>query len=581
MCEVGAGTRLSRILLRRLCAAVLSVALSACDIASPPVPAASFTLAGQSLRLGVTDALNKVFADPPHEFNGAFSPSQLSLALARNESESLQLVLWPDNGMDGVDVLVDGPATAGLEVSIRPVGFVNMVATKRPESRGGWHPDVLLDNQSLTLHAGQPQPVLVTVHAGGDLAAGIYHRQLRVRFAGEELTIPLAIEVWDFTLPLKGALKAGNLFSWPTLDAMWPSALGYEKLGAAAREKLFLDIADLGFRNRLPPTFFMVNGLSSWNWQGQGNTTTAFPVYDDGVFNAVRTGRLLDYMLAKGANHFFIALTGNIFRPDNAALVRQRKSVLANYLAEYGAYLAAKGLTDMAYIYGIDEPWDAAVDDAKRTFTLVDAHTDASIRFLQNTNQNNSRILDELAGSFDAIDINLGWYHVNNLAHKRRRQPQVFKEAWWNVNFWPDTHPNLFLEYPLSDARVIGSMSFRFEIQGFEYWQLFYAKAMNNYHPVAADEFRVGWDVNEKSLDGNLIYPGENYKIYSSLRLEALRDGFEDYEYLSLLRTLAPQHPLLKVPLVKSIGEFERSAVAIEDYRRQLASAVIGLKNSL
>jgi hypothetical protein len=35
--------------------------------------------------------------------------------------------------------------------------------------------------------------------------------------------------------------------------------------------------------------------------------------------------------------------------------------------------------------------------------------------------------------------------------------------------------------------------------------------------------------------DGHLIYPGPNGTALSSLRLEALRDGMEDYEYVRLL----------------------------------------------
>ena len=44
------------------------------------------------------------------------------------------------------------------------------------------------------------------------------------------------------------------------------------------------------------------------------------------------------------------------------------------------------------------------------------------------------------------------------------------KEIWWAVCVWPDEHPNMFVEYPLMDARTIGWMTFKYGVAGFEYW---------------------------------------------------------------------------------------------------------------
>lgn len=38
---------------------------------------------------------------------------------------------------------------------------------------------------------------------------------------------------------------------------------------------------------------------------------------------------------------------------------------------------------------------------------------------------------------------------------------------------------------------------------------------------------------------GNYVYPGKDGRILPSLRLENLRDGVEDYEYLVLLKKLS------------------------------------------
>ncbi len=52
---------------------------------------------------------------------------------------------------------------------------------------------------------------------------------------------------------------------------------------------------------------------------------------------------------------------------------------------------------------------------------------------------------------------------------------------------------------------------------------------------------RGGWIANtflDYNGDGYLLYPDKDGKPLSSIRLECLRDGFEDYEYLALLKKL-------------------------------------------
>jgi hypothetical protein len=90
--------------------------------------------------------------------------------------------------------------------------------------------------------------------------------------------------------------------------------------------------------------------------------------------------------------------------------------------------------------------------------------------------------------------------------------------------------------------------------------------------------------------DGHLIYPGADLKPYSSIRFEALRDGFEDYEYLALLEArlalleslgghdnlVASLLPLLNVPgdLCGTDISFTSDPARLAAYRLQLADAI-------
>lgn len=532
------------------------------------------------LKVGITHAQNKVFPEKPYGFDGRFEGGAY-IELAGNEYEAVQLVLFPGRSETVIVKVGDlrpqsGNAVirASGDIDVKVVGYVNLVDVKVPtESRRGWHPDPLLNNQPVELRAERPQAFLITVHARAVTPPGDYRGGITVTAGRRQMSIPLQVRVWDFVLPDVSRFKTTVLADWATPDDMWPMAMGYPRLTDEARMRHMLRLADLGFRNRLAPTAYLANGLRSWNWRGQGDTRPAYPTHDNGVFNAGRTAGLIRYMLAKGANHFFVGVTSDIYAIDE--LTASRESALRRYLEDYRAFLDAHGLLDKAYIYGVDEPWGEAVGHARKTYAFVKANGGRGIRYLQNTNQNNKHIIGDLSGFFDTLDINLGWYGETGLGEYRHSHAEALPEVWWNVNLWPDSHPNLFLEYPLTDARIIGPMSYKFGIQGFEYWDVLAKTGIGNYHPLSADELLVDWRVDKHSLDGTLVYPGEHHEIYSSLRYESLRDGFEDLEYLYLLESLDPGNPLLNVPIVKSLNEYATDPQAILAFRREVARAIL------
>jgi len=544
--------------------------------AEPVAEAAGF-------KVGFTASFEKIFLEPPIGFTGDFG-DRAEVSLARGETEAVQLVLFPEEDVAGASIQVGGlvgPGGATIpreEIEVSVVGYVNLLEAKTEGGRTGWHPDPLLPNQPVDLAAGTPQPYLIAVRAEPGTPPGIYEGPITIESAaGASVERVFAATVWDVTLPSTPRFKTANLSTWRLPDTMWPRSLGFPEFDDETRMRHMLHVADLGFAYRLPPTVFLANGLTSFNGGGRGETDYGFPTHDltgDGrrVFNAERTDRLLDYMLDRGANHFFLAVTSNVFRPPGNARARQDR--LVAYLRDYRTHLRRRGLLDMAYVYNIDEPWGVAVEHAKQTYDLIRDRVGTDLRVMQNTNQNNRRIVGELLGHFDVLDINLGFYDVMWIDGYRKADPEALDEVWWNLNIWPDTHPNLFLEYPLVDARIVGPMSYAYGIDGFEYWQLLWPPGIGNYHPIARDELRVRWDVDRHSLDGSLIYPGVGYEIYPSLRLASLRDGFEDLELLYLLEDVSPQDPLLDVPIVKGLSEYTGAPDELLDFRRRVAEAI-------
>ena len=79
------------------------------------------------------------------------------------------------------------------------------------------------------------------------------------------------------------------------------------------------------------------------------------------------------------------------------------------------------------YLYNIDEPWGDAVKHAKKIYRLVKKRYGYNINVMQNTNQNNDRILGKFLNHFEAIDINLGFYNITELQNYRNKKKGIKK----------------------------------------------------------------------------------------------------------------------------------------------------------
>ena len=209
------------------------------------------------------------------------------------------------------------------------------------------------------------------------------------------------------------------------------------------------------------------------------------------------------------------------------------------------------------------------------------------VRILQCLNEPEG--VKELTGFADVFDIYFAQYHKSGVAESQKKGAEV----WLGVCCYPSDHPNLFIDYPLLDARVMPWICWKYKVNGLEYWSTTHWGTGNN---RKGDRWpKVPWVANafgNYNGDGYLLYPGPDGVPYSSLRLEALRDGFEDYEYLWTLNSLLKQATdakqggsavetagkLLTLDgMVKESGSYETDYAKYPDYRRQIAKSIVEL----
>jgi hypothetical protein len=131
----------------------------------------------------------------------------LSLRVARNEWEAVQLVVAPNEALTNVTVeaaeLVYGKNKIPADhVQILRVGYVPVARrTDRTGVVAAWPDPLLPQDAPATLEAGRHQPYWIRVKAPKGIPAGIYRGSVTVQAEGVKVSTGLNVEVYDFDLP--------------------------------------------------------------------------------------------------------------------------------------------------------------------------------------------------------------------------------------------------------------------------------------------------------------------------------------------------------------------------------------------
>lgn len=116
------------------------------------------------------------------------------------------------------------------------------------------------------------------------------------------------------------------------------------------------------------------------------------------------------------------------------------------------------------------------------------------------------------------------------------------------------------MDYPTIEARLLTWMTYGCEADGLLYWHVNWWG--DNQVIDWQSPYIDGWESTRfggMTGDGTLTYPTSAGPV-SSIRLENIRDGLEDYDYLSLLADAKGRDEAMKhvASLVKSMTEFTR-----------------------
>lgn len=428
---------------------------------------------------------------------------------ARNENEPFQLVIRPVSSWQNVSLEFSDLTGAGTiqktNITYYRVEYVNITETTNKLSIGrlGWTPDPLPPETSSDLPGGQNSPFWINVFVPGTAMPGMYAGLIDIKKDGIPVErINFQLEVWDFAIPVKRCIEVFGISpgsSQFVSERRISSNFGYMGIdinrssGVVNIDTSDFDTAGSSYINKLGNNAFIYPGTG---WISTGGTHR----WPSGA-----AWRGIPYFRDEGKNTLnpeFVNLYGQMIRKTSE-------------------YLKSKGWLKNAFVYIIDEVYDADSEEkVARIFELIKS-IDPEIRIAW-TGSHGSGSLNGLVSLW--------------IIHEDLYDPVIHKEKKnAGEDYWIYNNARMLIDYHYMRVRSYLWHLWNYQIDGTEFWSM--TRWVNG-------DPRNNPNNGGRNGDGFLLYPPKQpstIPVISSIRLELLREGIEDYEYLCMLKTLLDQ----------------------------------------
>lgn len=542
----------------------------------------------------VTETRHVLRSEPPGDGPAA------RVAAARNEWVSLQILVRSNEPVKAIRVEsgeLRGPGGAVLRASdsrlYRQHQFHIESGTYRNDAfKPDWYPDPLIPFERpgagkkleaarlvavpFDLPANETHGFWVDLHVPTEIPAGEYRGIYRVTAdGGNSLEIPVTLAVWNFTLP-----------QTPTLTTAFGSP-------AQRMRSYYGRRADAG---REPPP-------SDW----QAVEEQCAQLLSEHRFNATPPADMLR-PVAQPDGSFQIpseqtqALRRFVDRYHvNALQVPHPSGVIKDPQAERDKLRAWLAAFDRAaqeldrphlifFVYLKDEPntredyeyvqkWGRAMREVKSVVQVMVVE--------QTWTEPGKGGADSAWGDlYGAVDI---WCPLFSLHHQdSTAKRQGLGETVWAYTALCQGPPTPWwhIDYPLLNYRVPAWMAWRDGIKGLLYWggMSYWRETDDPWLHAPVYTGRGAPQQGDRGIrfngEGSLVYPARavGYDgIVPTIRLKALRDAIEDYEYLAILGRLGKAAEADKIVrrLTESWFQWDKDPAAYEKARAELAALIV------
>ncbi len=497
----------------------------------------------------VIPAMARAYPTTPQPANARQS---IAIDAARNEYQGVQLCLRGGQRKVRLTWSTDSDPLITANAQLFRVFYVKVTTpTTKLGSRPGWYPDPLVPREfgatmgvPGSVNPGPTTPFYVLVHVPQGTPPGTYAATLHVENdveGGEAQDIPFSLRVWDF--------------GWDRISTRSAFVMNpYVIKASLPKNRPFSG----DFKAEVMRNFYTVmkqHGISPTVVHNLPKVTNAGNVAKEDWANLVAP------YLDEGAGA--VGLQDNQLpflrwfpwsRRDSPS-----SSAILTYFKQMTALYKARGWDRKSYVYILDETTkryeERQAERYARLLHQADKATGAQVKFLLTDDPRPHALGGEkTANTFlnDDVDIwTLRYYYFFGRIPAVRERKKAGKEIWW-YSYSNDSVkrvPSFVIDKPHIDSRIWGWMMEEWNVDGLLNWgfnRWGKASTGNGWRDPYRDPLSLAVGRRRSNGDTCLVYPGY-YPRYgldrptagpvASLRLEALRDGLEEREYLKLAKT--------------------------------------------
>jgi hypothetical protein len=497
----------------------------------------------------IENALEKVYPrDIPEPIPNA--PFRVQLSMARNERESFQIVLRPGKRQLAnincrcSDLICPQTSAriASANVKAFNVGNYPVTIPSHYEGPTGPTPDILRPFKNFSADENTATPIWFTAYASPKTTPGLYQGDITITAAGTaQLRVPIELRVHDFELPTTPALKT-DFYFWPENAVTAARAMKMTLTSEELVQRYVLDALDHRITLRAPnllPNPVSADALEKMSGRldyliGRGLTTVAVPAT---LLDTPEQLRLVDeFFSRKNLKCAAFCPMADTPAPERWQTLVERLNAWRNTAPHIPATVTTYGL----------QPF---LNDAAEIWNVHSQIFDTT---------NNSPVLDRIKQG---------------------------KEVWWFLAQGPARpYANFLIDFAGIEHRAFFWQTWALGIKGVHYWGVNFARP-------GIDPYVDQLDATPVNGDGCLLYPGPDGPV-DSIRWEIIRDGIEDYDYLTIFterlqkaRQLLGKDPLVEraasafdlKALVPDLVSFSRDSNLMYTKREEIARMIVEL----
>ena len=474
---------------------------------------------------------NHAYINNPAEDITSTGWNAYQLRLAKNESEGTHMFLVSKTGHNGLTVSVTPFKNANgdeLGTELMYGYYFDDVEGKTLVDPIPW----VKDGQTFDLAAGRSYMYIIKATSYLDTPAGIYTATVTVKDAGgnEIKKATVSAYVWNFALPEETSCKTQMDLSWYNIYYSHECWDGDDSL-------LYKNYYDLLLNNRV--------------------CAYTLPYNKDGYFTDSRIVEYLDNPRVTAFNPLGWGVRENLESRVPAAYA---------FLSQKQEWL------DKSYFYLVDEPLNQGhLDQFNQYGALLKEHfpgykmmAPEHVNYVwdkDSTVDNFSYVQDSInvwcfkpyffttyeQAKYDRrltywmtpkLEANLGTF-----AERMAKEQAEGDELWWYVTRRPENPEiTLLMETEAVRHRILFWQQKLYNVDSFLYY------LVNDWYEMGENnglnkkyEHTAGMDAFDCYGNGVLLYCGQDFDVYGgveSIRLETVRDGIEDFEYLTMITEL-------------------------------------------